>query len=260
MTTIAAGANHSLALCTDGTLASWGDNISGQIGDNTSTDRLIPVAVNYAAGISALSGKTVTSISAGDRHSVATCSDGSAAAWGNNAVGQLGDNTQTNRSVPVAVDTTNLGPSERFIRIASGVSAGHTLAIVAGPRLTPLESWRQAWFNSTANGGSAADMFDFDKDGLVNLIEHAFGLDPTRGSSAQLPQGQRVGDDFVIGFTRPEGASSVTYGAEWSTTLSGNPADWTAITDSDPALNGFTFSAPASGATQLFMRLTVAAP
>lgn len=42
---IAAGSFHSLALRSDGQLWAWGDNRFGQIGDNSTTDRLAPVPV-----------------------------------------------------------------------------------------------------------------------------------------------------------------------------------------------------------------------
>jgi hypothetical protein len=38
-----------LALCSDGTVAAWGDNEFGQLGDNTLANRYAPVAVNTAA-------------------------------------------------------------------------------------------------------------------------------------------------------------------------------------------------------------------
>jgi hypothetical protein len=43
---IAAGGNHSLALCRDGTVAAWGDNGFGQLGDDTTTPRNAPVAAS----------------------------------------------------------------------------------------------------------------------------------------------------------------------------------------------------------------------
>ena len=43
---IAAGYYHSLALCADGTVAAWGYNCFGQLGDNTTTQRNAPVAVS----------------------------------------------------------------------------------------------------------------------------------------------------------------------------------------------------------------------
>jgi alpha-tubulin suppressor-like RCC1 family protein len=82
---VARGYYHSLALCTDGTVAGWGRNFSGEIGDNTTTPRLEPVAVVKAS--SALAGKTVIAIAAGETHSLALCSDGTVAAWGYNSYG-----------------------------------------------------------------------------------------------------------------------------------------------------------------------------
>ena len=126
-----------------------------------------------------------------------------------------------------------------------------------GPEFSLIESWRQIHFGTTSNSGNAADLFDFDKDGLVNLIEFAFGLNPTLGSLLLLPQAQRIGSDFVISFTQPAGVSGVTYGAEWSTTLSNNPADWSPVGDSDPSAEGYTFRVPISANERLFMRLKV---
>ena len=128
---IAAGQFHSLALCSDGTLVAWGGNISGQLGDNTTIQRNVPVLVSTALGISALSGKTVTSITAGQSHSMALCSDGTAVAWGLNANGQLGDNTGTQRLAPVTVSRASLTPGQFFSGIASGSEATHTLALVS---------------------------------------------------------------------------------------------------------------------------------
>ena len=121
---IAAGNWHSLALCSDGSVAAWGANWSGQLGDNTTTNRNTPVAVNTAPGVSALSGKVVVAVAAGYEHSLALCSDGTVAAWGVNGEGELGDNkvSRMQSLVPVAVNTN------------SGVSAlyGETLVALAG--------------------------------------------------------------------------------------------------------------------------------
>lgn len=45
VTAIAAGINHCLALCTDGTLRSWGGNSSGQLGNGSGSDSALPVRV-----------------------------------------------------------------------------------------------------------------------------------------------------------------------------------------------------------------------
>jgi hypothetical protein len=135
---IAAGLGHSLALCSDGTVAAWGAGGYGQLGDNAATDRHAPVAVNTDAGLSALHGKTVVAIAAGKWHSLALCADGTTGAWGYNTHGELGDNTTNQRSVPVAVNRTSLAASQRFAHVISSASAIHTLALVAGPPPAPI--------------------------------------------------------------------------------------------------------------------------
>jgi len=50
-TAIAAGALHSLALRSDGTVWAWGRNRSGELGDGTTTDRLTPVQVSGFSGV-----------------------------------------------------------------------------------------------------------------------------------------------------------------------------------------------------------------
>jgi len=110
-----------------------GYNGFGQLGNNdfSGTSKLVPVAVNMANGTSALFGKTITALAAGEHHSLAQCSDGALAAWGYNGIGQVGDNSTFGRFVPVAVSSTPLAAGERFILGTSGHSASHTLAIAA---------------------------------------------------------------------------------------------------------------------------------
>lgn len=136
---IAAAYGHNLALCSDGTVAAWGLNDDGQLGDNqaSGSQSLVPVSVNMASGVSALYGKTVAGIAAGEEYSLALCSDRTVVAWGLNSLGQLGDKTTTTRPVPVAVDTSPLSSGQCFTRVAGGSMAEHTLALVADP-LPPL--------------------------------------------------------------------------------------------------------------------------
>jgi alpha-tubulin suppressor-like RCC1 family protein len=94
-TAIAAGGNQSLALLKNGTVMAWGDNDSGQLGNGTTENSDVPVAVSGLSGVSA--------ISAGESYSLALLSTGTVMAWGANAFGQLGDGTTTRRVVPVAV-------------------------------------------------------------------------------------------------------------------------------------------------------------
>ena len=79
---------------TDGTLWTWGNNLLGTIGDNTTTNKSSPVQT--IAG-----GNNWKRVSCGDVHIAAIKTDGTLWTWGNNSYGQLGDNTVTHRSSPV---------------------------------------------------------------------------------------------------------------------------------------------------------------
>ena len=76
---------HSMALKHDGSVWSWGNNSSGQLGDASEENRLLPVRVHNLAG--------VDTIGSGFWHSLAVKSDGTAWAWGSNGHGQIGQGT-----------------------------------------------------------------------------------------------------------------------------------------------------------------------
>jgi alpha-tubulin suppressor-like RCC1 family protein len=123
---IAAGMSHSLALCGDGTLAAWGSNYGGQLGNASTTRSSLPVAVNRTG---VLAGKTVIAIAAGESHSLALCVDGIVAAWGYNSSGQLGNTSTINSSVPVWADRFGVLNGKTVIAVAAG--GNHSLALCA---------------------------------------------------------------------------------------------------------------------------------
>ncbi len=130
-------------------------------------------------------------------------------------------------------------------------------ANIPGSTLSTQETWRQTHFGTFSNAGNNADSADFDLDGLPNLIEYAFGLNPTQGVSRALPVPQVNGSNYVLSFTRPVGVSGVTYVAEWSATLA--PGSWVSIPNTGTAPQ-HTFSVPLSGNSQVFVRLKVTTP
>ena len=80
---------------------------------------------------------------------------------------------QRNATVSIASNDGNENPFRINLR-GNGVSV--------------LDAWRQTHFGSTADTGNGANSFDFDRDGLTNAAEFAFGLNPTQpGGSAGLP-------------------------------------------------------------------------
>jgi len=91
---VAGGQNYTAAIKTDGTLWTWGSNILGQLGINTTTSRSTPVTT-FAGGTN------WKQVACGRNHTAAIKTDGTLWTWGNNSNGPLGDNTLTNRSTPV---------------------------------------------------------------------------------------------------------------------------------------------------------------
>ena len=94
-TAIAVGETSTCSLNADTTVACWGDNQFGQIGDGTTFTRLKPTPVIGLTGVAALS--------SGGWHSCALKQDSTVACWGSNEGGQLGDGTTTDRATPTAV-------------------------------------------------------------------------------------------------------------------------------------------------------------
>ncbi len=89
---IAAGGLFSVALKTDGTVWTWGDDRSGQLGDGTpAPDDCFPNSAcgrNTAGQVMGLG--PVLSIAAGHSHVIAVAEDGDMWSWGLNFAGQIG--------------------------------------------------------------------------------------------------------------------------------------------------------------------------
>ena len=113
---ITGGQYHSIGLDKNGLIWGWGRNSNGQIGDNTTTQRLTPVSILG-------NNKTFCNITAGGVYAVSIDKNGLVWGWGNNNLGQLGDNTITQRLTPVSI----LGANKTFCKIATGYQ--HSLGL-----------------------------------------------------------------------------------------------------------------------------------
>ena len=91
------GGYHTLAIKTDGTLWSWGNNWNGELGHNNIIRMSIPTKVGTDTDWEF--------ISAGFRHNLALKNNGTLWSWGNNWHSQLGHNDIINRSIPTKVGT-----------------------------------------------------------------------------------------------------------------------------------------------------------
>ena len=114
VTSITAGGGHTCAIA-DGRAYCWGANGFGDLGNNSTTNSWVPVAVD-TSGV--LHNKSVTAISAGGMHTCAIA-DGRAYCWGDNQYGPLGKPGARGK-VPVAVDTRGSMNNDTVTAISAG--------------------------------------------------------------------------------------------------------------------------------------------
>ena len=90
---LSAGLEHACALRVDGSVACWGANADGGLGDGTTTDAALPVDVKHLPPAAA--------IAAGWGYTCALDADGGVWCWGRNLFGQLGNGATRDSSTPV---------------------------------------------------------------------------------------------------------------------------------------------------------------
>ncbi|MCH2109427.1 MAG: RCC1 repeat-containing protein, partial [Polyangiaceae bacterium] len=120
---VAGGNYHSCAVLETGAVNCWGRNTEGQLGNDSTTESTIPVAVDGMDGIT----KKAASISIGYSHSCAVLDTGAINCWGYNGYGQLGDGTEYDSTSPVAVSVID-GTTNKAVSVSTGVS--HSCAVL----------------------------------------------------------------------------------------------------------------------------------
>ena len=121
---------------TSGAVLCWGDNDSGQLGNDSTTNSSTPVAVT---GLSS----GVVAIAAGGYRTCALTSAGGVKCWGDDGNGQLGDGGDTSESTPVNVS----GLSSGVASIAAGES--HTSAVTTS---NGAKCWGYDGYGELGNG------------------------------------------------------------------------------------------------------------
>jgi alpha-tubulin suppressor-like RCC1 family protein len=158
---IAGGDLHTLALKNDGTVWAWGENMFGQVGDGTNTERHTPVQVWSLSGVTA-----IASTSDGS-HNLALKSDGTLWAWGANFFGQLGDGSTVHRNAPVQVQNLS-----GVTCMAAG--GAHSLALM---RDGTVRAWGQNIGGGLGDGTTIDRLTPVQVQNLNGVQALAAGLD-----------------------------------------------------------------------------------
>lgn len=122
---LAGGGGHSVAILTDGTVWTWGDNDRGQLGHGDLEHLSAPKRVEGISG--------AVAATCAYHHTVVLLEDGTLRAFGINDRGQLGDGSTTDSLVPVEVKGLN---GVRLVTATGGGGEvdpggyGHTLALL----------------------------------------------------------------------------------------------------------------------------------
>ncbi len=137
---VAAGDEHTCAITAAGTnkVSCWGKNDQNQLGTGLSGNQTTPKAVVGLTG-------SVKLIAAGAKHTCAVYANGKLACWGDNAFGQLGDGTKTDRATPKTVP----GLAD-VVSIEAGAS--HTCAVLSNGT---TRCWGDNSFGELGNGTSS---------------------------------------------------------------------------------------------------------
>ena len=176
---------------------------------------------------------------------------------------------------PTAVGTSNF-----TIRVAGGDGLASAAVAFSLMVSSPYANWRTEQFTpQEISSGLTGLAEDFDHDGVVNLLEYAFGGDPRSADAALTsPIVAVVGDALRISFICDAGRADVTYTVQASSTLGAD--GWTDIAQSaggavmlpigslsqvsDPGVGRrmvtVSDTAPLTGSGRSFLRVKVAVP
>ena len=139
MVNVNAGVSHSLAVKEDGSLWAWGRNRCGQLGDETTIDKNVPVEIESI--------KNVVYVAAGTDYTFAIKEDGSLWGWGYNSNGQLGIGTNA---------TIEYLPAKVMEEVTNISSSGGSTFVIKEDK--SLWAWGSNYFGQLGDGNAYKEL------------------------------------------------------------------------------------------------------
>jgi alpha-tubulin suppressor-like RCC1 family protein len=218
---------YSCAIMTIGGIKCWGLNISGQLGDGSTTDRHTPVDV-----IGLTSG--VATIALGDSHTCALTTDGGVKCWGWNVHGELGDGSTIDSLNPIDVSSLTSGVS------AIALGSHHSCALTTSGG---VKCWGSNAYGQLGDGSTIDSLNPIDVSGLTSGVsaialgeEHSCALTTSGGikcwgdnSFAQLGDGSTTNSLIPVdvkGLTSGVSAIALGYFHSCALTMNGEVKCW----------------------------------
>ncbi len=172
---ISSGVLNGCALKPDGSVACWGENIDGQLGNGTFTpNSSTPVPVTGLAGVVALS--------AGGAHHCVLKADRTASCWGKNEKGALGDGTagSTPATSTAPATTTSKAVPTAVLGLTDAVAlSGGTLHTCAVKANATVVCWGGNEAGQLGDGSTTDRSLPTAVPGLTNVVAISAGKQHT---------------------------------------------------------------------------------
>lgn len=206
---IAAGGGTTCARTTTNGLLCWGLNSQGQVGDGTTTNRSVPTPVPGASA-------NIASISVGRLHACLRTTSGATKCWGENANGQLGDDSRLDLYGPFVPD-----PPQSVVAKRGNQSATVTFAAPRSDGGFPIEEYTVTSSPATVTktvspGGALSASFT----GLTNGTQYTFTVKATNevgvsrsATSAAVTPATFPGAPTITAVTTASGKATVSWSA-----------------------------------------------
>lgn len=219
---ISAGNSHNLAIKSDGTLWAWGRNSDGQVGVGSAsasftTPQQIGTDTDWLR------------ISAGDEFSLAIKTNGTLWAWGDNAFGQLGNNSIIDQSSPIQV-----GNATNWLMTSAGTQ--HVLALNTNGELWAWGTNNAGRFGIISPAASLVPIqigSDTDWATVLAARDHGVGLKNNgtfwtwgSNSNGQLGDGTMIDKTFPINIASLNGALKIAKGHQHTLVIKSDGTIW----------------------------------